>query len=228
VRADDLVIPPARCETPPVVALPIRVAAVNGYELVVEGVAGLLRRFPDRLEVCERIVIGEELEVPVDVALYDTYGRTELVSDALRTLIKQPFVGCVAIFTLDLSRPLIADARGAGARGFISKAASGDEVADALVRIADGEIVELFHGSPHPATDVLVWPGKNDGLSERESQVLVLCAQGLTNPEIAKSLYVGVETVKSHLRNVYAKLGLKNRIEAAAYVLSAGGFGRYP
>jgi NarL family two-component system response regulator LiaR len=52
----------------------VRVAAVNDDEIVVEGLARLLAR-SDRLQVCDRIVVGEPLALPVDVALYDTYGR---------------------------------------------------------------------------------------------------------------------------------------------------------
>ena len=62
------------------------------------------------------------------------------------------------------------------------------------------------------------WIGHDDGLSERESQVLVLCAEGLSNREIADELYINVETVKSHLKHLYQRLGLRNRVEATAYV----------
>jgi DNA-binding NarL/FixJ family response regulator len=208
--------------------LPIRVAAVNDYELIVEGVAGLLRRYPDRLLVCDRIVIGDPIEGgPIAVALYDTYGRVGIAEPALRALIEQPGVERVAIFSLDLRPELVKHAIAAGASGFISKSLSGDEVADALVRVAAGEHVAAFDESPRPAHEHLQWPGKTDGLSERESQVLVLCAEGLTNREIAVALYIGVETVKTHLRNVFAKLDLRNRVEAAAFVQRSGAFTRY-
>ena len=57
--------------------------------------------------------------------------------------------------------------------------------------------------------------GAELGLSERESQVVALAAEGASNPEIARTLYVGTETVKSHLRSAFAKLGVRNRVEAA-------------
>jgi DNA-binding NarL/FixJ family response regulator len=210
-----------------VVRLPVRVAAVNDYQLVVEGVASLLRRYPDRLHVCDRIVIGEPITGgPIDVALYDTYGRVGLAEAVLRKLVAHPDVDRVAIFSLDIRQELIEDARAAGASGFLSKSLSGGEIANALVRIASGDYVEALGRAPEPAYEYLDWPGKRDGLSERESQVLVLCAHGLTNREIAAALYVGQETVKTHLRNVFAKLGLRNRVEAAAYVQRAGTFAR--
>jgi DNA-binding NarL/FixJ family response regulator len=208
--------------------LPVRVAAVDDYQLIVEGVASLLRRYSDRLQVCDRIVVGDPIVGgPIDVALYDTYGRVGIAEPALRALIAQPDVERVAIFSLDLRRELIEEARAAGASGFVSKALSGDGIADALVRIAAGEELEAVGDNNHPALDHLDWPGKHDGLSERESQTLVLCAQGFTNREIATALYVGVETVKTHLRNVFAKLRLRNRVEAAMFVERSGAFVRY-
>jgi DNA-binding CsgD family transcriptional regulator len=66
------------------------------------------------------------------------------------------------------------------------------------------------------------WPGKQDGLTERESQVIVLCAEGLTNKEIADRLYLNVETVKSHLKGAYSRLGLHNRAQAAAFAHRTG------
>lgn len=55
------------------------------------------------------------------------------------------------------------------------------------------------------------WLGRDDGLTERESEVLQLCADGMSNREIAEHLYVNVETVKSHLKHAYSRLGLRNR-----------------
>ena len=209
------------------VRLPVRVAAVNDYELVVEGVASLLRRYPDRLHLCDAIVIGEPITAgPVDVALYDTYGRVGLAASVLRKLVAHPDVERVAIFSLDFPPELIDEAHAAGASGLISKRLAAEDIADALVRIAGGEFVEALGHARQPAYERLDWPGKRDGLSERESQVLVLCAEGLRNREIAAALYVGNETVKTHMRNVFAKLGLRNRVEAAAFVQRTGAFVR--
>jgi DNA-binding CsgD family transcriptional regulator len=183
----------------------VSVAAVNDYELIVAGLARLLAMFPDQLEVRERIVLDESpIDVPVDVALYDTYGRVE-IDDALHELVAHEQIGAVAVFTLDLNEKL---------------------VADALVRVANGEVVLAGPPSPLPAIDLLDWPGKADGLSERESQVVVLAAEGLTNREIARALYLSTETVKSYLSQVFTKLGFRNRVEASAYVHQADAFER--
>jgi DNA-binding NarL/FixJ family response regulator len=204
---------------------PVRVAAVNDYELVVAGLARLLERFPDRVEVVETLVIGEPIEAPVDVALYDTYGRTGVSASALRTLVTMENVEAVAVFTLDLTPDFIAEGRLAGAAGFISKALSGEQIVDALERVAAGEQVIAMPLPPEPeAIDDIDWPGKAQGLTERESEVLVLVAEGLSNREIGAALYLGYETVKSYLRDVYAKLGVRNRVEASNWVRGSGAF----
>ncbi len=124
------------------------------------------------------------------------------------------------------------EARAAGASGFISKALPGDEIATAIERVAAGE--DVLATVPErtdevaSALDLLDWPGKADGLTERESQVLVLVAEGLTNPEIATNLYLSVETVKSHVATIIRKLDLRNRVQAATYVARSSAFSRYP
>jgi DNA-binding NarL/FixJ family response regulator len=203
------------------------VAAVNDYDLIVQGVSAVLREFEDRIAVCDAIVLGDEVTWPVDVALYDTYGRVGVADRALRTLHAEPNVGRVAVFSLDFRPALVADARAAGAQAFISKALPGEQIADAIVRVASGEEVEAYSAATRVAARQLDWPGKGDGLTERESQVLVLCAEGMTNAEIAAALYIGAETVKSHLRNAFRRIGLRNRTQAAAYVERSGAFARY-
>jgi len=205
----------------------VRVAAVNDYELIVVGVAHLLSQYPLLLDVRDRIVIGDPLDGPIDVALYDTYGRVGLAEPALRRLVADPDIAAVAVFSLDFPEQLVEESRAAGVAGFISKALDGQQVAEAIVAIAAGEDVFAVPTSTPRVPGTLDWPGREDGLSARQSQVLVLVAEGLTNPEIAAALYVSLETVKSHLRDVFAKLGFRNRVEATGYVTRSGAFTRY-
>lgn len=210
--------------------LPIVVAAVNDYELIIDGIATMLGRFPGELEVAERIVIGERIDhPPIDVALYDTYGRVGIAGQAIEQLRRHRDVLHVAMFTLELSDELIAAARQHGATGFISKTLPARAIVDALLAVARGEDV-VAHGATHaeePALDELDWPGKDAGLTERESQTLVLASEGLTNPQIATALYVGRETVKTHLSRAYTKLGARNRAEAVRFLLEEGAFDRF-
>jgi DNA-binding NarL/FixJ family response regulator len=205
---------------------PVRVAAVNDYEIIVEGVARLLARYHDRIAVCERILVGEPVTQPVDLALYDTYGRVGVAQQALEQLVQTPEIARVAVFSLDLTHDLIEQGRAAGATAFISKALSADQIADAVIRAARGEEVVAATPSRRPAVVELDWPGKADGLSERQSQVLVLVAEGLTNQQIAEALFLSQNTVKSYLKEIFARMHFRNRVDATSYVLRSGAFTR--
>lgn len=205
---------------------PVRVAAANDYDIVVEGLGRMLGRYPDRIVVADMIIIGDPLDEPVDVVLYDTYGRRGVAADAIKNLVETAGVGRVALFSLELGDVVVGEARSAGATGIVSKAMPGDLIVDALVRIAHGESVVARGACFDTVEDVLNWPGRGEGLTERESEVLVLAAEGLTNAEIGALLYLGRETVKTHISRALRKLGLRNRTQAAGYVLEAQGFTR--
>lgn len=214
--------------------LPVRVAVANDYEIIVAGLAELLERYPDRLQVVEELLVGDPVDDGhIDVVLYDTYGRAGIVEESIEALLKAPQVRYLAVFSLDLSKELIEDGLAAGATGFISKALSGDQIAEAIVRVAGGEVVMaigpdlLPEAEDDEVPDELQWPGREDGLTQRESQVLVLVSEGLTNAEVAKALYLNVETVKTHMRKLLTKLDARNRVEAAAYAHRTGAFRRY-
>lgn len=212
-------------------SLPVRTAAANDYDLIVAGVAAMLRGFPDRIEVRERLLVGEPVENgPIDVLLYDTYGRTGETAGALKDFLAQDGVNNVAVFSLHLDPRSVEDARIAGCRAFISKALPAERIVDAIIEVAAGaEVFATADGLPPDAEpdERLTWPGRDLGLSQRESEVLVLVAEGLTNREIASTLYVGIETVKSHIANAFAKVGVRNRVQATRYVISEGTFARY-
>ena len=131
----------------------VRVAVVNDYELIVAGVVAVLSKFPDRLVVADAFLIGEAVATPVDVALYDTFGREGVAETALRTLVRTPQIRHVAVFSVDLHPDLITDGRAAGAHGFISKALPADEIADAIVRIASGEALVAATPSPRQSSN---------------------------------------------------------------------------
>jgi DNA-binding NarL/FixJ family response regulator len=198
-------------------ALPVSVAAVNDFDLVVEGLAAMLGRFPDRVAVRDAIVVGEPLRADVDVALFDMYGRGDDALEIVRQLASEPMIGSVALFSIEMDRQLMVDATDAGAAGFVSKGLAAVEVVSAIEQIVAGGYVEASARKAVPNSE-LVWPGKSLGLSARESEVLALVAAGLTNGEIARTLFVGLETVKTHVRSLYAKLDLRNRVEASRFV----------
>ncbi|UDY37464.1 response regulator transcription factor [Dermatobacter hominis] len=192
-------------------------AAVNDYDLVVHGLAEMLRH-DSRLDVKERIVIGEPVIERVQVALFDTFGRTEPIESEISRLLSEPLVERVVVFSMDLLPDMVDAAMGAGASGFISKGLTRPEIAEAVLRVAAGQEVRAIAHRRTPVEPELDWPGRGQGLSMRESEVLVLAAEGLTNAEIGRALYIGTETVKSHLHAAYTKLKVRNRVEATAMV----------
>ena len=198
---------------------PIRVAVANDYDLVVAGVAGLLSRFSSRIQVTELVTGRGQILEPVDVVLFDTYGRAEMGLDRVRELRRMGNVGRVAVYTLSWDTELVRAALASGASGVLSKTLPGEQLAADLARVADGQTV-VDPGSGHQLRSAeRTWPGHDRNLTERESEVLALVASGLSNAETGRLLHLGVNTVKTHLRNAYRKAGVKNRAQAAAYVL---------
>jgi len=198
---------------------PVTIAVANDFDLVVAGVAALLARFAPRLRVTELVVGAERLDEPVDVVLFDTYGRPEMGLDRVRELRRSSRVGKVAVYTLSWDTELVEAALASGAAAVLSKTLPARELAADLSRVAAGdEVVDPGPGRPLRSAHRL-WPGHDRQLTERESEVLALVAAGLSNAEAGQLLHLGVNTVKTHLRNAYRKCGVKNRAQAASYVL---------
>lgn len=197
----------------------VRVAVANDYDLVVIGVAGLLARFSPAIKVVDLAVGGEDLDEPVDVVLFDTYGRSDMGLDRVRELRSVPTVGRVAVYTLSWDTSLVRAALNSGAHAVLSKTLPAEQLALDVVRVAHGQsVVDPGTGHQLRSADRL-WPGHDRQLTERESEVLALVASGLSNAEAGRLLHLGVNTVKTHLRNAYRKVGVKNRAQAAVYVL---------
>jgi DNA-binding NarL/FixJ family response regulator len=105
----------------------------------------------------------------------------------------------------------------AGAQGFISKAVPAREIINGIVDAARGERVVLTQRSQRATIDgALRWPGREVGLTERESELLALLSTGMTNRELGAHLFVSENTIKTQLRHLYAKLNLRNRAQAAS------------
>ena len=86
------------------------------------------------------------------------------------------------------------------------------------MRAARGDDVVAGTPVPKAAHAGLDWPGKEVGLTERESQAVALLAEGLSNREIAAALYLSPETVKSYVAEIFSKLNVRNRVEATNFV----------
>ena len=195
---------------------PVRVAIVNDYEIVVAGVAGLLAPVHDRIEVVE-MAASTGVITPVDVVLYDTFGGVQGGGTDLDSLVNESEAR-VVVFSWTVERELVDRALESGAWGYLSKGLTGEEIAKAVEAVHAGQVVTL----PMPvdeAAEALAgsWPGREHGLTHRESEVLALITQGLTNQEIADRAYISINSVKTYVRTAYRKIGATRRSQAVRW-----------
>ena len=207
-----------------------RVVLVDDHRLFRSGVQVELR---DRVEV-----VGEADDAPTaitvvratvpDVVLLDVHlpgGGGRAVLEALREEL--PTVRFLALSVSDAAEDVIGVIR-AGARGYVTKTISGSDLADAVVRVADGDVVfsprlagfvlDAFAAVPgDPAVVAEAEADDLDVLTPREREVLRLIARGYAYKEIGRQLFISVKTVETHVSAVLRKLQLSNRYELSRW-----------
>ena len=208
----------------------IRVLVVDDQQLVRTGFRMILDAEPD-IEVVGEAGHGEEAVAAVrtsapDVVLMDIRMPVMDGVEATRRLAGTTKVLILTTFDLD---EYVYDALRAGASGFLLKDTPPEDLADAVRIVARGEallapsvtrrLVQEFATRPSPQ----VRPVEGlDLLTEREREVLELVARGLSNAEIAGSLYLGETTVKTHVGRILMKLGLRDRVQAVVLAYESG------
>jgi len=192
------------------VVRPITVALVNDYEIILRGLHSMLSPFSDRIEVVEHDTGGTP-DKHADVALFDTFASRRDALERARQMIAERKVRHVVLYTFDAAEEFLTIARDIGVSGVVLKSATGDVLATALERVVAGERVGL--------DDVVraTRSRTSKDLSPREQEVLALLALGRTNAEIGEQLFLSVDTVKTYVRRVFAKLGVNNRTQAAMH-----------
>ena len=200
---------------------PIRVALVNDYDVVVAGVARMLDPYRDRVVVAE-IATNEPVEDAVDVALYDNFAQPESDRDEVSTLVANPHCRRVAVYTWNFHPQLVEEARSRGVRGYLSKALPARDLVDALEALHAGEVVVSDAPPRARSTPGLDWPGRGEGLTDRESEILALITQGMSNAEVADLTYLSPNTVKSYIRTIYRKIGAGSRTQAVLWGVRHG------
>jgi DNA-binding NarL/FixJ family response regulator len=198
----------------------VRVAIVNDYELVVVGVAALLEPYRDRVEVVE-LDAGLPVLRDVDVILYDTFGQVQGSGVDVPRLVDGGQAK-VVIYSWNLQRQLVADSLNAGAAGYLSKGMEAEELVAAIERIHGGQtLVPQVRGTVNPGAES-AWPGKAQGLTVRESEIVALITQGLSNQEIADRSYLSINSVKTYIRTAYRKMGVERRAQAVLWGIKHG------
>ena len=198
----------------------MRVAIVNDYELVVVGVAALLEPFRDRVEVVE-VDAGLPVLHDVDVILYDTFGAVQGSGVDVAGLVDGGRAK-VVIYSWNLQHQLVTESLGAGAAGYLSKGMDAEALVASIERIHAGKTLVPEGGGTARTSGETAWPGKPQGLTVRESEIVALITQGMSNQEIADRSYLSINSVKTYIRTAYRKMGVERRAQAVLWGIKHG------
>ena len=214
---------------------PIKVLVVDDHTLFRRGITAVLANQED-LEVVGEAADGLEAiakarEVAPDVILMDLNMPRCSGLEAIQALqAEMPQINILVLTVSEMEADLIAAIK-FGATGYLLKKTEPEELVGAVFHIAKGGVIvsplvattllSELKSLPTPAEKEPVEEIKTN-LSPREFEVLGLVAQGATNKEIADSLFISENTVKTHLSSIMEKLHLANRSQAAAYAVKKG------
>ncbi len=217
---------------------PVRVVLADDQRVVREGLKLILDLLED-VEVLDTAVDGEQAVEMVerlapDVVLMDLrMPRCDGIEATRRIAASSPRVGVIALTTYADDASVLGALR-AGARGYLTKDASAEQIAAAIARVAGGEasldeaiqtrVVDAVSAASgdEPAPGEPAAGELPDGLTAREAEVLGLIATGLSNAQIAERLVVSPATVKSHVNHLFAKIGARDRAQAVGYAYRHG------
>jgi DNA-binding NarL/FixJ family response regulator len=209
---------------------PTRVLIADDQRIVRDGLATLLGLLPG-IEVVGTAADGDEAielveRLHPDIVLMDLrMPRCDGV-EATRRLRERGSPTQIVVLTTYTDDRSVIDALRAGARGFLTKDASAEEIHQAIAAVVRGEAAVDPAVQRHlvdavataiPANQPEATGTLPDGLTPREAEVLSLIAEGLSNTEIAARLVVTEATVKSHINHVFTKTGVRHRAQAVTY-----------
>jgi DNA-binding NarL/FixJ family response regulator len=213
---------------------PVRVVLANDDHIIIEGLRSMLAPYRDDVVVVgiaegdPEIVIAPDTEEGADVMLIDAFARRAAGIDAAVKVLAQDPPFAVVVFTDADDLRLLLQALRMGVRGYLLKSAGPAELVDALKRLAAGETVI----APRLATEAALlaareidmggWAGAHLGLTRREAELLTLLGEGLSPRQAADKMQLSWQTVRTHTRNLYRKLGVSERAAAVAIAWREG------
>jgi DNA-binding NarL/FixJ family response regulator len=211
----------------------VRVLIVDDQALVRRGFRMILDDEPDVTVVGEAATgleaVEEAARLAPDVVLMDIrMPGLDGVEATRRITAAGPVPRVVVLTTFDLDEHVVESIR-AGASGFLLKDVPPEELVRAIKVVSEGDallapsvtrrVLARVAATPSPSTD---GAAALASLTERETEVLRLLARGMSNAEIAGSLFLGETTVKTHVGRVLAKLGVRDRVQAVVAAYESG------
>ncbi|WP_405164872.1 response regulator transcription factor [Nocardia sp. NBC_01499] len=214
---------------------PVRVVLVDDHEMVIEGLKAMLASFYQRVVVVGQSVGAEDAlrvitELEPDIVLCDIRMQGISGLDLCRSMRGLDPERKVVLLSVYDDEQYLFQALRVGASGYLLKSISSDELVRQLELVHSGSTaidpdmaVRAVDTAARMQRDEF-WPGARQGLTQRESEIMSFMVTGLSNRGIATRLIISDETVKSHLRSIYRKLGVSDRTTAVATALREGIF----
>lgn len=208
----------------------IQILIADDHTLFRDGLRALFASLPDTAVIAEAssgteaVTLAEEHQP--DVILMDIQMPGMNGIEATRRIVEtSPHIGVIVVTMFEDDDSVFAAMR-AGARGYVLKGSDQDEMLRAIQAVARGEalfgpniaarLATFFNSSR--SSSIEAFPE----LTDREREVLQLLAQGMTNQQIAQSLYISVKTVRNHVSNIFSKLQVADRVQAIIRARDAG------
>lgn len=200
---------------------PIRILLADDHPSLRAGLASILASQPDFQVVAEagtgREALQKLTDHPADVIIVDLRMPDGDGIQTIKALVKRdPAVRVLVLTTYDNEEDIFA-ALEAGARGYLLKDTTKEEIITAVRQVHEGKRF-LPQAIASRLADRMVRPG----LTPRELDVLRLVSRGRANKEIASAMFISEETVKTHMKSLFQKLGVHDRAEAVAVSLQRG------
>jgi DNA-binding NarL/FixJ family response regulator len=214
---------------------PLRLVLVDDHKMVLHGLDAMLGYFPEEVVIVGQATTGAVAlrlvaEQRPEVVLCDVRIGKESGLDLCRQITTQHPDTKVVLLTVYDDEHYLYQALRVGASGYILKRIDGQELVGHLRRIREGETVidpalagRVALSAAHLSAGEF-WSGAHLGLTQRESEVLALLVSGHSNKAVAGKLVVSEDTVKTHIRGLYRKLGVSDRSSAIAVALREGLF----
>ncbi len=199
---------------------PIRILIADDHPLYREGIVFALEQAPNIQIVGQAGSAQDTVELArrtrPDLVLLDITmpGGGLNALQSLRRLCPQTKV---AILTASDDEDLVRQCLRLGAQGYILKGITGRELLRAIESLAQGQRYIMPELAARVLTESINAPPPHETLTDREREILILLAQGKSNKEIAAQLFLSEKTVKHHIGNIFRKLQVRNRVEAALY-----------